>query len=162
MRWRADAGRQALNQWDQGRSCHALLIDAVNRRRNRIAIEPQPYGTKATNNDAMDRENTMAVRTAIYPAILAAALACTTAGAAPIAPLPGAVAQPIETVQYRGGNWGDHPLMYRDNWEWHQRQWDAIEGRDANARSTPCARFRSYDRTSHTYVNRNGRRVPCP
>ena len=104
----------------------------------------------------------MAVRTAIYPAILASALACTTAGAAPIAPLPGAVAQPIETVQYRGGNWGDHPLMYRDNWEWHQRQWDAIEGRGANARSTPCARLRSYDRASHTYVNRNGRRVPCP
>ena len=51
--------------------------------------------------------------------------------------------------------------MYRGNWEWHQRQWDAIEGRGGNARSTSCARFRSYDRASQTYVNRNGRRVRC-
>jgi hypothetical protein len=88
--------------------------------------------------------------TAIIPAILAAAFTSAAASAAPIAPLPDLTAAPAETVQFRGGNWGDHPLMYRGNWEWHQRQWDAIEGRGAVARSTSCARFRSYDRASHT------------
>jgi BA14K-like protein len=117
--------------------------------------------TSKTRNDAMYRENTM-IRTAICPAILAVALASVPASAAPIAPLTGTAVLPVETVQFRGGNWGDHPLMYRGNWEWHNRQWDTIEGRGAHARSTSCARFRSYDRASHTYVNRNGRRVPCP
>ena len=84
------------------------------------------------------------------------------ADAAPVAPVNDAATTPAETVQFRGGNWGDHPLMYRGNWEWHQRQWDAIEGRGVNARSASCARFRSYDRASHSYVNRNGRRVRCP
>lgn len=101
------------------------------------------------------------MRTAIFPAILAAVLASAAASAAPVAPLTGLATVPAETVQFRGGNWHDHPLMYRGNWEWHQRQWDAIEGRGASARSTWCARFRSYDHASHTYVNRIGRRVPC-
>jgi BA14K-like protein len=104
----------------------------------------------------------MTVRTAVYPAILAVALASTAVGAAPMAPMTGIAVPPVETVQVRGGNWGDHPLMYSGNWREHQRQWDAIEGRGANAQSTSCARFRSYDRASHTYVNRNGRRVLCP
>ena len=100
--------------------------------------------------------------TAIIPTMLAALLASATASAAPIAPPAGIAALPAETVQFRGGNWHDHPLMYRGNWEWHNRQWDAIEGRGVNARSTSCARLRSYHRASHSYVNRNGRRVPCP
>ncbi len=99
--------------------------------------------------------------TAILPAVVAAALMSAVANAGPIAPLSAPATTPAETVQFRGGNWGDHPLMYRGNWEWHQRQWDAIEGRRGNARSPSCARFRSYDRASHTYVNRNGRRVRC-
>ena len=78
----------------------------------------------------------MKFKKAIYPAILAAAFASTVASAAPVAPLPATAVLPVETVAFRGGNWGDHPLMYRGNWEWHQRQWDAIEGRGANARST--------------------------
>jgi hypothetical protein len=98
--------------------------------------------------------------TTIIPAILVALLASPTANASPIAPL-GGVAAPVKPAQFRGGNWHDHPLMYRGNWEWHQRQWDAIEGRGGSARSTSCARFRFYDRATHTYVNRNGRRVPC-
>jgi hypothetical protein len=102
------------------------------------------------------------MRSAIIPAIVAAVLVSAAANAAPIAPLNDPATALGETVQFRGGNWGDHPLMYRGNWEWHQRQWDAIEGRGGNARSTSCARFRSYDRASHTYVNRNGRRVRCP
>ena len=102
------------------------------------------------------------MRAAIIPAILlAAALASAAASAAPIVPPTGATA-PIAAVQWRGGNWHDHPLMYRGNWEWHQRQWDAIEGRGSSSRSTPCARFRSYHRATHTYVNRRGRRVRCP
>ena len=101
------------------------------------------------------------MKAAIIPGILAAVLAGP-AAAAPVAPLAGFATVPIATVQWRGGNWHDHPLMYRGNWEWHQRQWDAIEGRGAYSRSTSCARFRSYDRASHTYVNRNGRRVRCP
>jgi BA14K-like protein len=101
------------------------------------------------------------MRTAIISAILVAVLTSAAASAAPFAPL-GGIAAPVEPVQFRGGNWHDHPLMYPGNWERHQRQWDAVEGRGANARSTSCARFRSYDRASHTYVNRNGRRVPCP
>src|SRR5262245_6097892 len=104
----------------------------------------------------------MLIRAAMYSAVIAAVLGGTAAGAAPIAPPAGAGMPPAETVAFRGGNWGDHPLMYRDNWDWHQRQWDAFEGRGANARSTSCARFRSYDRASNTYVNRNGRRVACP
>jgi hypothetical protein len=102
------------------------------------------------------------MRSAIIPAIAAAVLVSAAANAAPIAPLAGPATAPVETVQFRGGNWRDHPLMYRGNWEWHQRQWDAIEGRGGNGRSTSCVRFRSYDRASLTYVNRNGRRVRCP
>jgi hypothetical protein len=101
------------------------------------------------------------MRKAIIPVVVTTVLMSTATTAAPIMPV-GDVAAPFETVQWRGGNWHDHPLMYRGNWEWHQRQWDAIEGRGAYSRATPCARFRSYDRRSHTYVNRNGRRVPCP
>ena len=102
------------------------------------------------------------MRSEIIPAVVAAVLASAAASASPIVPLNSPALAPAETVQFRGGNWGDHPLMYRGNWEWHQRQWDAIEGRGGNARSTSCARFRSYDRASNTYVNRNGRRVRCP
>jgi hypothetical protein len=94
-------------------------------------------------------------------AIIPAAVAAVLMSAAPIVPLNDPATTPVEIVQVRS-NWGDHPLMYRGNWEWHQRQWDAIEGRRGNARSTSCARFRSYDRGSRTYVNRNGRRVSCP
>ena len=104
----------------------------------------------------------MKFRSAIYPAILAAALTGTAAAAAPIAPLPDVSAVPAETVVFRGGNWHDHPLMYRENWEWHQRQWNAIEGRGGYNRSTSCARFRSYDRATQTYRGKNGRRIPCP
>ena len=99
------------------------------------------------------------MRAAIIPAVLAAVLAGAAASAAPIAPLEGIAVGP---AQFRAANWNDHPLMYPGNWARHQRQWDAIEGRGANAPSTSCARFRSYDRASHSYVNRNGRRVPCP
>jgi BA14K-like protein len=99
---------------------------------------------------------------AIIPAVLAASFAATAASAMPLVPLVGAASTPTEIVQFRGGNWHDHPLMYRGNWEWHQRQWDAIEGRGGYAPSTPCVRFRSYDPASHTYVKRNGRRVRCP
>ena len=74
------------------------------------------------------------MRTAIIPAVVAAVLASVGANAAPMAPLNGLALTPAEPVQFRGGNWGDHPLMYRGNWEWHQRQWDAIEGRGGNAR----------------------------
>jgi BA14K-like protein len=102
------------------------------------------------------------MRAAIIPAVLAAAFVTTASSAMPLAPLTGDAATPVEIVQFRGGNWRDHPLMYRGNWEWHQRQWDAIEGRGGYTRSTPCARFRSYDPASHTYVNRSGRRVRCP
>jgi BA14K-like protein len=135
------------------------LIGAVNRRRNRIAILPV---RDEPNNHPMDRENAMLVRKAAYPVVLAMVLASTAAAAAPIATLTRTGVPLVETVQFRGGNWHDHPLMYGGNWREHQRQWDAIEGRGANARSVSCARFRSYDRASHTYVNRNGRRVACP
>lgn len=101
------------------------------------------------------------MKAAIIPGILAAVFA-SVAVAAPVAPLAGIATTPVEGAQWRGGNWHDHPLMYRGNWEWHQRQWDAVEGRRAYSRSTSCARFRSYDRASHTYVNHNGRRVRCP
>jgi hypothetical protein len=106
----------------------------------------------------------MTSSTTIGPTIVAMMFASATASAAPIAPLSGVPASPATAVQFRGGNWGDHPLMYRGNWEWHQRQWDAIEGRGVNAGAgaTRCSRFRSYDRRSHSYVNRSGRRVPCP
>jgi len=102
------------------------------------------------------------MRSVIIPAVVVAVLVSAGANAAPVAPLNGPATTPAETVYFRGGNWGDHPLMYRGNWEWHQRQWDAFEGRGGNARSTSCGRFHSYDRASHTYVNRNGRRVRCP
>jgi BA14K-like protein len=99
----------------------------------------------------------------MIPVVLATMFAGAGAYAAPIAPAAGIPAIPVERVQWRGGNWHDHPLMYRGNWEYHQRQWDAIEGRrGVYSRSTSCARFRSYNRASHTYVNRNGRRVRCP
>jgi hypothetical protein len=101
------------------------------------------------------------MRKAIIPAILAAALTGTAATAAPIVPF-GDVATPLETVQWRGGFRYDHPLMYPGNWYRHQRQWDAFEGRGAHSRAISCARFRAYDRRSHTYVNRSGRRVRCP
>jgi hypothetical protein len=114
---------------------------------------------------AMEGEST--VKAATILALLAAAFAAAAANAAPAAPLTGAASisgtasTPVERTQFRGGNWHDHPLMYRGNWEWHQRQWDAIEGRRGYARSTSCARLRSYDSTSRTYVNRSGRRVRC-
>jgi hypothetical protein len=104
----------------------------------------------------------MIIRTAIYSVIFAAALAAAPASAAPIAPLPGVSdLAPIETVQRRFG-WRDHPLMYGDNYYWHQRQWDAFEGRGGYAQTSRCARFRSYDPATQTYRNRNGRRVRCP
>jgi hypothetical protein len=102
------------------------------------------------------------MRSAIIPAAVAAVLMSAAANAAPIAPLHAAAITPAATMQFRVSNWGDHPLMYPGNWERHQRQWDAIEGRNGNAQWTSCARLRSYDRASQTYVNRNGRRVPCP
>ena len=38
-----------------------------------------------------------------------------------------------------------------------------VEAYRRNDRDARClARYRSYDRASHTYRNRNGRRVPCP
>ncbi|MPZ36741.1 MAG: hypothetical protein GEU95_01545 [Rhizobiales bacterium] len=86
----------------------------------------------------------MTFKNTIIPAIMAAALTGATADAAPVAPPAGVAAAPLETVQFRGGNWYDHPLMYGGNWREHQRRWDAIEGRGANARSNSCARFRSY------------------
>ena len=101
------------------------------------------------------------MRSAIISAAVAAVLASAAANAAPVAPLNDPATTPAETVQFRGGNWGDHPLMYSGNRYWHDRQWDAIEGRRGGARTTSCAGFRSYDRRSHTYVNRNGRRVAC-
>jgi hypothetical protein len=105
----------------------------------------------------------MTFRTVIISAMAVVLLASAAANAAPIAPSAGIAppAPPVETVQFRGGNWGDHPLMYGGNWRQHQRQWDAFEVRGTNASATPCARFRSYDRGSQTYVNRSGRRVPC-
>jgi hypothetical protein len=134
-------------------------MDRIGRCRNRIAVGCQPQGS-AKQSKSGGGKNAMR---AIIAAFLAVAFATAAANAAPIAPLAGAVSAPVETIQFRGGNWRDHPLMYRGNWEWHQRQWDAIEGRRGGyARSTPCARFRSYDPTSHTYVNRSGRRVRCP
>ena len=102
----------------------------------------------------------MRFKTAIAPALLATVLAGSAALAAPIAPLPGVSPLAAEHVQFRGGNWRDHPMMYSDYYDWHQRQWDAIEGRRSSARSG-CARFRSYDRRTHTYVNSKGRRVAC-
>jgi len=103
----------------------------------------------------------MNFKTAFYPAILGALLGVTAATAAPVAPLPGAAAVSAEPVQFRGGNWHDHPMMYSGYYEWHQRQWDAIEGRGGFARSNACTRFRSYDPRTHTYRNKNGRRVAC-
>ena len=102
------------------------------------------------------------MRSVIIPALVAAVLTGVAANAAPVAPLCDPPITPAEPVQFRGGNWGDHPLMYRGNWEWHQRQWDAFEGRGGNARPASCASLRSYNRRSHSHVNRNGRRVPCP
>jgi len=104
----------------------------------------------------------MTLRATIYPAIVAAVLTGAAANAAPIAPPPGAAGLPVETAQWRGGNWRDHPLMYSDNWYWHQQQWNAFEGaRRGAGGSNACARFRSYDPATHTYVNRSGRRVRC-
>ena len=103
----------------------------------------------------------MSFRTGIVPAILAIVLTGASANAAPVAPLPGLSPIPVETVQFRGGNWGDHPMLYSDYYRWHQRQWDAIEGRRGSVR-TSCARLRGYSARTHTYVNRNGRRVACP
>jgi hypothetical protein len=110
----------------------------------------------------------MTFKMAIIPAVMVTALSGLAATAAPVAPLigaekPGSIAAPPPTnVQFRGGNWRDHPLMYPGNWWEHQRQWDAFEGRGPYARSPGCARFRSYGPGSHTYVNRSGRRVRCP
>ena len=117
----------------------------------------------------------MTPKTTIIPAVMAVALtssmalasamalASSMASAAPVAPLVGVdMATPPLAIQYRGGNWRDHPLMYSGNWWAHQRQWDASEGRGPYARSTSCARLRAYDPASHTYVNRSGRRVRCP
>jgi BA14K-like protein len=70
----------------------------------------------------------------------------------------------VETVQFRGGNWGsNHPLMTGEGWNAQMRAWDAREGRQwggANA-SVDCRRFRSYDRRSGTYRGRDGRRHRC-
>jgi hypothetical protein len=106
----------------------------------------------------------MSFKMAIIPAAMALALTSVTAAAAPMAPLAGAetASPPPAMVQFRGGNWRDHPLMYPGNWWEHQRQWDAFEGRGPYARSPGCARFRSYDPGSHTYLSRSGRRVRCP
>jgi hypothetical protein len=90
--------------------------------------------------------------TAIFAAVLAAA----SAGAAPIAP-PAGISDGRATMT-TPARLGDHPLMYDGNWRVHQRQWDAFEGR--NARSS-CARLRGYNRATHSYVNRSGRRVVC-
>lgn len=105
----------------------------------------------------------MILKITLIPAVVALALTGAGASAAPMAPLAGvASAQdaPV-TVQFRGGNWRDHPLMYPGYWWEHQRQWDAFEGRGPYARVPRCASLRGYDPTSHTYVNRNGRRVRC-
>ena len=104
----------------------------------------------------------MTLRTAIYPAILAAALTGAAASAAPIAPLAGATTSPAETVAFRGGNWSYHPLMNAENWREHQRQWNAREGASEDGGGRSCTRFRSYNRSTNTYVARNGRRVACP
>jgi hypothetical protein len=89
-------------------------------------------------------------------------LASVAAGAAPVAPLMAGADSTglLAPIQFRGGNWRDHPLMYGYYWREHQRQWDVFEGRGPYARS-PCARLRSYDPASNTYVNRRGRRVRC-
>ena len=88
---------------------------------------------------------------------LAATSAATSVSAAPVGPLAGLSAlETTMTLPVFGLR--DHPLMYGGNWREHQRQWDAFEG--TNARSS-CARFRGYDRATHSYVNRNGRRVAC-
>ena len=101
----------------------------------------------------------MTFRTAIFPAILAIALISATASAAPIAPLPGVSdLQSIEQMRF-GLGW--HPLMEPGAWDDHQRQWNAFEGRRGGARNS-CTRFRGYSARTHTYVNRNGRRVACP
>ena len=143
-----------------------FLIAAITRRRIRIVIGAQLRENGRTKKMQVHRESNMTLRTVIIPGIVVALLAGggAAASAAPVAP-PAGVAPTVlrfETVQFRGGNWGDHPLMYGGNWREHQREWDAFEGRGANASATPCARFRSYDRGSRTYVNRSGRRVPCP
>ncbi|MCC6888379.1 MAG: BA14K family protein [Hyphomicrobiales bacterium] len=92
--------------------------------------------------------------------ILPALLALATGGFAN-APAADPQRAPIaETVQFRGGNWRDHPLMYRGNWDYHNWQWDAREGR-AFEKGPRCTRFRSYDPTTRTFVDRNGRRVRC-
>jgi hypothetical protein len=97
-------------------------------------------------------------------AIVAASAALTSpAGAAPIAPL-GSEPAAVETVQFRGGNWGsNHPLMTGEGWNEQMRAWDAREGRQwsgANA-SVDCRRLRSYDRRRGTYRGRDGRRHRC-
>lgn len=105
----------------------------------------------------------MTIRTTIALAGIMALLASANANAMPRLAMAGAMETQsgVETVQFRGGNWRDHPLMYGSYWREHQRQWDAFEGRGAYGNSTPCARFRSYDPASQTYVRRDGRRVRC-
>jgi len=97
-------------------------------------------------------------------AIIAASATLTAANATPMrAPLaPEATA--VETVVFRGGNWGsNHPLMTTEGWNEQMRAWDAQEGRQwggANA-SVDCRRLRSYDRRTGTYRGRDGRRHRC-
>jgi hypothetical protein len=101
----------------------------------------------------------MTLRVASCGAVAAVVLmAASSAGAAPIPPQAGvSMSSASMTIPVRFG-WHDHPLMYEGNWREHQRQWDAFEGRSGRP---PCARFRGYDRATHSYVNRNGRRVAC-
>jgi hypothetical protein len=109
----------------------------------------------------------MAFHSNLLAAALVAASAALTspAGAAPMrAPLAPDTPAAVETVQFRGGNWGsNHPLMTGEGWNEQMRAWDAREGRQwggANA-SVDCRRLRSYDRRSGTYRGRDGRRHRC-
>ena len=119
----------------------------------------------------------MTCQSNLFPAILLAASAALTAPAAAL-PMPAALASDtavIESVAFRGGNWGsNHPLMTGEGWNEQMRAWDAREGRQwggANARegrqwggpnaAFDCRRLRSYDRRSGTYRGRDGRRHRC-
>jgi hypothetical protein len=100
----------------------------------------------------------------IAAAIVAAgAIIAGFADAAPIAPL-GAATAAVETLQFRGGNFGSkHPLMTGEGWNEHMRAWEAYEGRqsgNANA-AVDCRRMHSYDRAARTYRGRDGRRYRC-
>ena len=109
----------------------------------------------------------MTFHTNLLAAIVAASASLT--GLAAAGPMPAPVnlagdAALVETVQFRGGNWGsNHPLMTGEGWNEQMRAWDAYEGprgRAANA-SADCRRFRSYDRRTGTYRGRDDRRHRC-